>query len=82
MEAANTMRDAGNTLVSGSSSTQRMNSNAMEAWSQYVRGTTTIETEENGTRTREVVNRDFGRYWVEQFPNEYREVPTSELTPR
>lgn len=82
MDAANKYRQAGETYIAGNAETQRMSANASAAWSQYMRGTTTLESVENGTRVRETVNSDFGRYWVEQFPNDYREVPTNELVPR
>lgn len=82
MDAANKYRQAGETYIAGNAETQRASENASAAWSQYMRGTTTLESVENGTRVRETVNSDFGRYWVEQFPNDYREVPTNELVPR
>lgn len=82
MDAANKYRQAGETYIAGNAETKRVTENASAAWSQYMRGTTTLETTEGGVRTRETVNGDFGRYWVEQFPNDYREVPTNELVPR
>ncbi|MGD9536040.1 MAG: hypothetical protein AB7P52_01460 [Alphaproteobacteria bacterium] len=80
--AAETLRSSNDTIAGGNAGATRGGENANAAWSQYLRGTTTLETEEGGVRVREEVDRDFGRYWAREFPQDYREVPLNELVVR
>jgi hypothetical protein len=82
LDYADRLRAADDTIAGGNAGAARAGENANAAWSQYLRGTTTIETEEGGVRVREEVDRDFGRYWAREFPQDYREVPLNELVVR
>ena len=76
--AAQSMRATGELLTGGGSSSSRAFDGVNAGWGQYIRGVATLE---DGDRNRSEVDQRFAESVVQNDPNNFRIVPTSELVP-
>lgn len=77
-QAAQTMRETGEILTGSGSSSSRAFDGVNAGWGQYLRGVATLE---DGDRTKSEVDQRFAERVVQNDPNNFRIVPTSELVP-